>query len=172
MIDQDAVSSLESTIHQLLCHTAHRLRLGRQSLNDACGRDAPSASVQCFHIGSDVGDADDCAVSSCKDAPLEHESARSMPRVHPTHTRAQCWLTHRRHKGCTVVERQFAVPGACAPRSTATASDDSGEHDSSEAMPNEPVMSDDSEESGSEAPSYKCDGCRGSLYFPSVEGPH
>ena len=168
-IDQDAVSSLEATIHQLLCHTASSAQAWEtQSLNDSCGRDTPSVSLPCFYIGSDVGDANDCAVSSCKDAPLGHVNARSMllSSLNPLNlcTRVQRWRTHRRHKGYTIVEKPFAVPGSCAPRSTATLADDSGEHDSGEAMPNEFVLSDDSEDSGDEVLTCKCDACRGPLY--------
>ena len=39
-------------------------------------------------------------------------------------------LTHRRHKGYTIAEKPFAIPGVCATRPTAaTPSEDSGEHD-------------------------------------------
>ena len=85
-------------------------------------------------------------------------------------SRIQRWLTLRRHKGYTIVERLPAVPGACAPRSTATLSDNSGEHDFEEAMPNEMATPDESEDSFGEALHNKCDACRGPLYFVPLRG--
>ena len=46
--EREAVSSLESSIHQLLCHSAW-------SLDDACGIDLPLESAP-FCAGSDLGD--------------------------------------------------------------------------------------------------------------------
>ena len=80
-IEREAVSSLESSIHQLLCHTS-------RSFNDDCGIDLPLESApfcagsvlgdRHFYIGSDGEDGGDCSVTACKDAPLEPANARSM----------------------------------------------------------------------------------------------
>ena len=88
-----------SRLVQLLCHTSSSAQAWEtQSLNDCCGRDAPSFSVRCF-LRSDVGDVGDCAVRSCKDAPLEHAKASSMLKSSRNSlnlcTRVQRWPTHR-----------------------------------------------------------------------------
>ena len=148
-IEREAVSSLESSIHQLLCHTA-------RSFDDACGVDLPLESApfcagsvlgdRHFYIGSDGEDGGDCSVTACKDAPLEPANARSLVMCSPFAscfvTKPHRWHSHRRHLGQT-----FAVPGALSPRSTATESDLGHEHPIEE-----------------EAIPYRCDGCRGLLY--------
>ena len=51
-IEREAVFSLESSIHQLLRHTASATVTGRkQSFNDACGDDFPSESAPHCWIG-------------------------------------------------------------------------------------------------------------------------
>ena len=92
----------------------------------------PSASVVYSFTGQDVGDKvtqrskrqrrsisfGDCAELCCKDVPLEHANARSMLKsshnsLNPCN-RMQSLPTHRGHKGSTIEEKPFAVPGACA----------------------------------------------------------
>ena len=127
-IDQDAVSSLEETLHQLLCH----------------------ASTSVLTSAMEV-------ITQGPVARMRHWNTRTQGLLKSSHQLTQSlyqvprWPTHRRHKGYTIVGKPFAVSGTCAPRSTATLSDDGGEHNSGEAMPNELVMSDDSEDSVDQA---------------------
>ena len=162
-IEREIVVSLESSIHELMCHTATATVTGRkQSFYDACGIDFPSESApHCagsdlrerhFSFGSDVEDGGDCSVIACKDAPLEPANERStvMCSLFDScfDTKPHRWHGHRRHLGPT-----FAVPGALTPRSTATEShsvdEPSGEE---EALP------------------YKCDGCLGPVYVLPLRG--
>ena len=110
-IEREAVSSLESSIHQLLCHTA-------RSFNDDCGIDLPLESApfcagsvlgdRHFYIGSDGEDGGDCSVTACKDAPLKPANARSMVMCTPF---ASCYVTKPRrwhsHRGTQVRCSQF-----------------------------------------------------------------
>ena len=139
-IEREAVFSLESSIHRLLCHTASATVTGRkQSFNDACGDDVPSESApHCtgldlrerhFYIGSD--------------ASFQPANGRSVVIRSPVAscfvTKPHKWDSHRRHFGQT-----FAVPGALTHRSTATESYSGNEHSGEE-----------------EALPYWCDGCLG-----------
>ena len=76
-IEWEAVFSLESSIHQLLCHNASATVTERkQSFNDACGDDFPSESAphctgsdmreRYFNIGSNVEDGGDCSVTHAR----------------------------------------------------------------------------------------------------------
>ena len=77
--EREAVFSLESSIHQLLCRTASATVTGRETVSQRCLRNRFSIGVcaslrwlglereRHFYIGNDVEDGCDCSVIACKE---------------------------------------------------------------------------------------------------------
>ena len=118
-IERQAVSSLESSIHQLSCHTASATVTGKkQSFNEAFGIDFPSEPAP-HCAGSDVGQRHVYIGSDVEDGGQGRASGMHR------------WHSHRRH-----LDQTFAVPGALTNVSTATESYPRDEHlGEEEALP-------------------------------------